>query len=128
MSKDLGTSEEHLVEKSDEDNARKLSFFDNTIDESESDPTVESSVKENDEKSDENQQTSERKSSLPKKENNKSFMEIENNREKKRWLYMSELGAIFTDEKHTREGFLKLFGSRVSFVCHCAINNKLRNE
>jgi hypothetical protein len=51
---------------------------------------------------------------LPNKENNKSFMEIESNREKKRWLYMSELGAIFGDEKHTREGFMKLFGSRVS--------------
>lgn len=114
MSKNLGTSEENLVEKSEEDHARKLSFFDNTIDESENDPTVEeNNVKMS--KSDENSQPSiDRKSSLPDKENNKSFMEIESNREKKRWLYMSELGGIFGDEKHSREGFLKLFGSRVS--------------
>ena len=44
----------------------------------------------------------------------KSFMEIEVKREKKRWLYMSELGAIFGEEKHTREGFIKIFGTRVS--------------
>jgi hypothetical protein len=46
---------------------------------------------------------------------NKSFMEIESTREKRRWLYMSELGAVFGEEKHTREGFMKIFGSRVSF-------------
>lgn len=113
MTKNLGNSKEHLVDKSDEERARKLSFFDNTIDESENDPTIENKDMMNMSKSD---VSSERKASMPKKENNKSFMEIESNREKKRWLYMSELGAIFSDEKHSNEGFLKLFGSRVSVV------------
>jgi hypothetical protein len=44
MSKNIGTSEENLVEKGDEEQARKLSFFDNTIDESENDPTVQSTT------------------------------------------------------------------------------------
>lgn len=107
------------MDQSEEDRARKLSFFDSTIDESENDPTVvdEKEVQMPPTMSDESAHpASDRKTSLPKKEQNKSFMEVENNREKKRWLYMSELGAIFGDEKHTSEGFLKLFSSRVS-VC-----------
>lgn len=108
------------MDQSEEDRARKLSFFDSTIDESENDPTVvdEKEVQmspSSDESA--NPPASDRKTSLPKKEQNKSFMEVENNREKKRWLYMSELGAIFGDDKHTSEGFLKLFSSRVSAVC-----------
>jgi hypothetical protein len=119
MSKNIGTSEENLVEKGDEEQARKLSFFDNTIDESENDPTVQSTTMMKDDgdmmkKSNGDEGSNSDKKVLPNKENNKSFMEIESNREKKRWLYMSELGAIFGDEKHTREGFMKLFGSRVS--------------
>lgn len=45
---------------------------------------------------------------------NKSLMELEVKRDKMRWLYMSELGAMFGSERHTREGFIKIFGDHVS--------------
>lgn len=45
---------------------------------------------------------------------NKSLMELEVKRDKMRWLYMSELGAMFGSERHTREGFIKIFGDQVS--------------
>lgn len=120
MSTALGASDENLIQKSDEDSGGKLPFFDNTIDESENDSSVESPV-EHVKKSkvpeklkpdeDEAGQSGKEKSVLT---GSKSFMEIEVKKDKMRWLYMSELGAIFGEEKHTREGFIKLFGSRVS--------------
>lgn len=121
MSKGLGASDEDLIPNSEEEKARKLSFFDNTIDESENDSSVEGSMKvdkEMDVKKEmageemEAGQSGKEKNVLSKE--NKSFMEIESTREKRRWLYMSELGAIFGEEKHTREGFMKIFGNRVS--------------
>lgn len=123
MSKGLGASDEDLIPKSEEEKARKLSFFDNTIDESENDSSVEDSMKvdkEKDVKKDmaedemEAGQSGKEKNVLSKA--NKSFMEIESTREKRRWLYMSELGAVFGEEKHTREGFMKIFGNRVSLM------------
>lgn len=47
---------------------------------------------------------------------NKSLMELEVKRDKMRWLYMSELGAMFGSERHTREGFIKIFGDQVSYM------------
>lgn len=47
---------------------------------------------------------------------NKSLMELEVKRDKMRWLYMSELGAMFGSERHTREGFIKIFGDQVSHL------------
>lgn len=46
----------------------------------------------------------------------KSFMEIENRREKKRWIYMSELGCMFGDRRHTRDDFKTIFESRVRIL------------
>lgn len=117
MSKDLGASDEDLIQKSDEESDPKVSFFDNTIDESENDSTVvESMQREQSEKapaestgSDSNQSDKNVFS-----DGSKSFMEIEVKKDKMRWLYMSELGAIFGEDKHTREGFIKVFGNRVS--------------
>lgn len=124
MSKELGASDENLIHKSDEDKARKLSFFDNTIDESEDEKSVEAPMKvdvmEMEKKEPEMMKPDDSQAGQSGKEKNvlskdsKSFMEIEVKREKRRWLYMSELGAIFGDEKHTREGFIKIFGTRVS--------------
>lgn len=121
MSKESTASDENLVSKSDEENARKLSFFDNTIDESENDSTIDDSLKVDKEK-DVKKETAKEEMETDQNEKdknvlsktNKSFMEIESTREKRRWLYMSELGAIFGEEKHTREGFIKIFGNRVS--------------
>ena len=48
------------------------------------------------------------------KNQNKSLMELEVKRDKMRWLYMSELGSMFGSERHTREGFIKIFGDQVS--------------
>ena len=45
---------------------------------------------------------------------NKSLMELEVKRDKMRWLYMSELAAMFGSERQTREGFIKIFGDQVS--------------
>jgi hypothetical protein len=128
MSKELGASDESLVPKSEEEKARKLSFFDNTIDESENDSNVDDSMKTDKEKDMKKEMAGEEmemagqsgkdKNVLSK--TNKSFMEIESTREKRRWLYMSELGAIFGEEKHTREGFMKIFGTRVSFLQNCS--------
>lgn len=130
-------SDEELMMKKDDDEGGKvnLSFFDNTIDESSEHehPTEKPSMMEKPEmpssdsavmkshdsknmKSDEG--TSD---TMPKddknvltKTSNKSFMEMEVKRDKLRWLYMSELGATFGEEKHTRDSFIKLFATRVS--------------
>lgn len=116
MSKDLAASDENLIQKSDDDEA-KVSFFDNTIDESENDLAVEApkTDKEPDSATPFNPpagRSDDGESALSKA--NKSLMEIEVTRDKLRWMYMSELGAIFGEEKHTREGFVKVFGTRVS--------------
>lgn len=121
MSKEFGASDEDLIKKSEEENARKLSFFDNTIDESENDTSVDQSINaELDKKEDEMKREGPQTSQSDNEKNvfsngSKSFMEIEVKKDKLRWLYMSELGAIFGEEKHTREGFIKIFGNRVSF-------------
>ena len=116
MSKGLGASDEGLIPKSEVEHARKTSFFDSTIDESENESVEGSKEKEKEMKNematDKADQSEKDKNVLTKE--NKSFMEIESTREKRRWLYMSELGAIFGEEKHTREGFMKIFGTRVS--------------
>lgn len=116
MSKGSGASDEDLIPKSEEEQAKKTSFFDNTIDESENESVEGSKEKEmemnNEVGADKAPQSGKDKNVLMKE--NKSFMEIESTREKRRWLYMSELGAIFGEEKHTREGFMKIFGTRVS--------------
>lgn len=121
MSTALGASDENLIQKSDEDSGGgKLPFFDNTIDESENDSSVESPVGDvKKSKEPEKVKPDEAEAGQSGKEKNvltgsKSFMEIEVKKDKMRWLYMSELGAIFGEEKHTREGFIKLFGTRVS--------------
>lgn len=117
MSKDLGASDEDLIQKSDDESDPKASFFDNTIDESENDSTVvESGTMDESKKA----PTESKESDAGQSDKNvfsdgsKSFMEIEVKKDKMRWLYMSELGAIFGEEKHTREGFIKVFGNRVS--------------
>lgn len=121
MSKDLTASDENLIEKSDEESDKDVSFFDNTIDESENDSTaVETSMKVEDVKPEVVAKPEHSEPSQSDREKNvfssvsKSFMEIEVKKDKMRWLYMSELGGIFGEEKHTREGFVKLFGNRVS--------------
>lgn len=128
-------SDEELIMKKDDDEGGKVNlfFFDNTIDESENEhpkpsmmekpemPSSDSGVMKNHEnknmKNDDDNASdmkhNEEKHVLT-KTNNKSFMEMEVKRDKMRWLYMSELGAIFGEEKHSRESFLKLFGTRVS--------------
>lgn len=122
MSKDLGASDKDLLNKSEEENARKLSFFDNTIDESENDNSVDPSMKVNVDKKQPEVMPEDSQASQSDSDKNvfsngsKSFMEIEVKKDKLRWLYMSELGAIFGEEKHTREGFIKIFGNRVSQV------------
>lgn len=130
--KKLIASDEELMKKDDDvDGKINLSFFDNTIDESEN----EQMSKENGEKADlpstsdsammknmmldndEMKQNDEHEhdNHVLTKANNKSFMEMEVKRDKMRWLYMSELGAIFGEEKHTRDSFIKFFGTRVSY-------------
>lgn len=123
MSKDFGASDEDLIKKSDQDNEGNVSFFDNTIDESENDNTVDQSMKAEVDKEpgkesphDEVQSDSNDDEKNVFSKGNKSFMEIEVKKDKIRWLYMSELGAIFGEEKHTREGFVKIFGNRVSLT------------
>lgn len=115
MSKDLGASDDNLIRKSDDEDDKKVSFFDNTFDESEDDNSVDPSVNLEGSKleniPEESQSDSEKNVFTPA---SKSFMEIEVKKDKQRWLYMSELGAIFGEEKHTREGFIKIFGNRVS--------------
>lgn len=121
----MGASDEDLIKKTDEDSDKKTSFFDNTIDESENESIksmkMDHGIKmDGTMKMDEVMKNPEMEmpghSEKPKNvfTNEISFMEIENKREKKRWLYMSELGGIFGEDKHTREGFIKIFGNRVS--------------
>lgn len=119
--KKLIASDEELMKKDDDvDGKINLSFFDNTIDESENEQmskengekadlpsTSDSAMMKNDEHEHDNHVLT--------KANNKSFMEMEVKRDKMRWLYMSELGAIFGEEKHTRDSFIKFFGTRVSY-------------
>lgn len=112
MSKDLGASDEDLIRRSDDESDKKLSFFDNTIDESENDSTVVESVGPIEEMIPGDTQSDQEKNVFAK--DNKSFMEIEVKRDKMRWRYISELGAVLGEEKHTREGFIKVFQSRVS--------------
>lgn len=117
MSKESTANDDNLIPKSDEEIVRKLSFFDSTIDESENDITIDDSLKVDKEKevtSGEIEADPNGKDKSVLSKTNKSFMEIESTREKRRWLYMSELGAIFGEEKHTRDGFIKIFGNRVS--------------
>lgn len=117
MSKDLGASDEDLIQKSDEESDPKASFFDNTIDESENDSTVVESVPMEESKKVPAESKGSEEAQSDKNvfsDGSKSFMEIEVKKDKMRWLYMSELGAIFGEEKHTREGFIKVFGNRVS--------------
>lgn len=123
MSNDLAASDEDLIKKSEE-NEGNSSFFDNTIDESENDNTVDQSIRvDEDKKQPESAKDDSQTSPSDKNDDknvfangNKSFMEIEVKKDKIRWLYMSELGAIFGEEKHTREGFIKIFGNRVSLL------------
>lgn len=118
MSKDLGASDEDLIQKSDEESDPKASFFDNTIDESENDNTVVQSMPMEESKKapveSQGPDAGQSDKNVFAENGNKSFMEIEVKKDKMRWLYMSELGAIFGEEKHTREGFIKVFGNRVS--------------
>lgn len=130
-------SDEELMMKKDDDKGGKvnLSFFDNTIDESENEQTskadkekpdmastsdsgmIKKNENDHDNKNmmiDNDEMKHENDKHVLTKTNNKSFMEMEVKRDKMRWLYMSELGANFGEEKHTRDSFIKLFGTRVS--------------
>jgi hypothetical protein len=126
MSQDkLHSSNEELINSKDND-GKDVSFFDNTIDISSENEypvsvvaaKVEDKVEAMASKSggvEEKKEPSENhEKNILTKTNNKSFMEIENKRDKMRWLYMSELGATFGEDKHSRDSFVKLFCTRVS--------------
>lgn len=141
--KSIASDEELMMKKKEDDEGGKvnLSFFDNTIDESENEQaskmdkekpdmpsTSDSGVMKKNESDhmmhdrknmmiDSDEMEQEHEKHVLTKTNNKSFMEMEVKRDKMRWLYMSELGAIFGEEKHTRDSFMKLFGTRVSLNC-----------
>ncbi|KAG5675924.1 hypothetical protein PVAND_005781 [Polypedilum vanderplanki] len=108
----LSVSKEELIKSEDDDSGKNTSFFDNTIDDSEiSDDLKES--KDIDSIMPTNEVKSENDIMKP---INKSFMEMEVKRDRARWLYMSELGAIFGEEKHTRDSFMKLFCTRETLL------------
>jgi hypothetical protein len=125
MSKDndMSVSKDHLVDDKDKNKDEEISgndnpsFFDHTIDESESDVEMKKKLSGSDEEM--MMEASHSKNddhNVLTKTNNKSFMEMEVKRDKMRWMYMSELGAIFGEEKHTRDSFMKLFSTRVSSI------------
>ena len=127
MSQDkLNSSNEELISSKDND-GKDVSFFDNTIDISSEneypvnviaakmEDKIESMPSKSDDGVQEKKEASENnEKKILTKTNNKSFMEIENKRDKMRWLYMSELGATFGEDKHSRDSFVKLFSTRVS--------------
>lgn len=127
MSQDkLNSSNEELIGSKDID-GKDVSFFDNTVDiSSENEYPVSSDAKVDDkieampsisDGAEEKKETSDKSDhNVLTKTNNKSFMEIEVKRDKMRWLYMSELGAIFGEDKHSRDSFVKLYCTRVSNV------------
>lgn len=57
---------------------------------------------------------------------NCSLMEKENRRDKIRWLLISECSAMFGDNKHTREGFRKIFLNEVGSCFFSSGVNNLR--
>ena len=141
--KSVASDEELMMKKKDDDDGGKvnLSFFDNTIDESENEQSSKMDKEKPDmpstsdsgmmKKSENDHMTHDKKNMMIDsdekenehdkhvltKTNNKSFMEMEVKRDKMRGRYMSEVGAIFGEEKHTRDSFMKLFGTRVSLNC-----------
>lgn len=138
------SDEELMMKKDDDDEGGKvnLSFFDKSIDESEIEkpsmmempekPSSDGAMMPSENKNGDNDvmNSNEDKNMMNEgasdmhneekhvltKVNNKSFMEMEVKRDKMRWMYMSELGSIFGEEKHSRDGFMKLFGTRVSLT------------
>lgn len=49
-------------------------------------------------------------------EGKESYMEIEVRRDKLRWLLLSEMGAKFGEERHSRDGFNKIFNDKVGQI------------
>lgn len=115
--KKLSASDEKMMMEKEEEEGGKvnMSFFDDTIDESENESMDKKKTEMPSSSSTPTHDGEDHEKPILTKTNNKSFMEIEVKRDKMRWLYMSELGAIFGEEKHTRDSFIKLFGTRVSF-------------
>jgi hypothetical protein len=110
----FSVSKEELIRSVEDEGGFSSSFFDNTIHETEA---HDESKESKESKEDKSASGDEVKSAIDMmKPANKSFMEMEVKRDKLRWLYMSELGAIFGEEKHTRDSFMKLFCTRVSEI------------